>query len=202
MKKIIFYSIFIALISCQTNNKSTSDIEDFASDTIATSDLPIPPPEKKVDSAKVNELKPLFKFKTDEFSTDKTTWVTPKSAAKYRNMNGLHCYFSNNNLRFVVQFHRDNWLFIKECQFLIDGKPFLLIPEEVKRDNDYSGITEWFDISVDYKNSDLIEALAAAKSAKVKFIGDQYVDIKNISAKEILGVKKTLELFNAMGYSY
>ena len=156
----------------------------------------------KIDSAKIKELKPFFKSKTDEFSSDKTTWITPKSAPPYRNQNGTYLYFSANNLRFVFQYHRDNWLFINSCQFLIDGKVFEFTPNEVKRDNDESGITEWFDENINYSNNDLIEALANAKSAKVKLVGDKYVDIKVISKNQIQSFKRTLEYYKALGYGF
>jgi hypothetical protein len=155
-----------------------------------------------VDSSKIKKLKQFFDFKSDEFSEDKTSWTTPKSAPRYRNRNGTYCYFSPDNLRFVFQYHKDDWLFFSKCTFLIDGETFEYTPNEVKRDNDESGITEWFDEGVDISNKDIIEAFANAKTAKVKLIGDNYVDIIIISKNELLGFKRTLEYYKALGYQF
>lgn len=158
--------------------------------------------EIKVDSSEINRLKPLFKSKTDEFSPDKNVWITPLVSPKYRNMNGTYCYFSQNNLRFVFQYHDDDWLFIRKLQFLIDDVAFEYIPVEIKRDNDRTGITEWFDEQVSFRNNELIEALAKAKKVKIKLIGDNYVDYRTVSAKEILSIKNTLDYYKALGYTF
>jgi hypothetical protein len=153
----------------------------------------------KLDSSKIKKLKPLFKHKIDEFSEDKTVWVIPKSSAQFRNMNGIYCYFATGNFRFVFQYHKDDWLFIKKCNFLIDGEPFEYIPQNLKRDNDETGITEWFDDQVNYNNRRLIESLANAKTAKVKLTGDNYVDVRVITKKQISSIKQTLEYYRALG---
>lgn len=154
-----------------------------------------------IDSAKIKELKPLFKHKKDEFSEDTAEWITPIASPRYRNENGTYCYFSKDNLRFVFQYHADDWLFIKGCKFLIDGKPYEFIPEEIKRDNDETGITEWFDVNVNSSNEStaIVNALAQAKTAKVKLIGDNYTDIKNITPKQLQSIKNTLEYYKALG---
>ena len=201
MKKITLILFLIVVCACK-NEKSTgfSNDEILLDTAVTTVDSGgVVPIKAKVDSSKIKELKPLFKHKSDEFSEDKTEWITPLAAPKFRNRNGIYCYFSANNLRFVYQYHSDDWLFIKKCQFLVDGKTFEYFPGEVKRDNDESGITEWFDDSVDANNKDLIEALANAKKAKVKLNGDNYYDVKEISKKEIRSIKQTLEYFKALG---
>jgi hypothetical protein len=60
-------------------------------------------------------------------------------------------------------------------------------------------IWEWFDESVSVSDKQLINALANSKSAKMKLIGRQYFDVKNISQDQIKGIKRTLELYQAMG---
>lgn len=159
-------------------------------------------PVSKIDSAKIKELKSFFNYKTDEFTNE--TWVSPKSAPKYRNRNAVYCCFiskNNNaeNFRIQFQYTNEDWLFIEKCQFLIDGKTFEYTPKEVKRDNGEGGIWEWFDEGINYGNIDLIEALASAKKAKVKIIGSQYHDVKTISSKDLDNINKSLSLYKAMG---
>lgn len=159
----------------------------------------------KIDSSKIKELKKFFRVRKDEFSTTVKTWYEPKSAPNYTNRNGLYCYFQteNNmpsNLRFRMQYYSDDWLFFSKVQFLIDGKAYEYVPKNTETDSGDGGhIWEWFDESVSENDKELINALVNAKSAKMKLVGKQYFDIRTISQEQIKGIKRTLELYRAMG---
>lgn len=159
----------------------------------------------KLDSAKIKELKPFFRIRNDEFSSSEKTWYQPKSAPNYTNRNGLYCYFQTendipSNLRFRMQYYSDDWLFFSKVQFSVDGKAYEYIPMATETDSGDGGhIWEWFDESVSESDKELINALANAKSAKMKLIGRQYHDIRTISKDQIKGIKRTLELYQAMG---
>ena len=161
-----------------------------------------------VDSAKIKELLPFFKVKKDEFDPNGKIIYTPKSAPKYINRNGIYCYFIVNDgnpgpLRFVVQYYADDWLFFKKIQFSIDDSAYEFVPLNTETDNGDGGkIWEWFDESLTPTDQDLIYALSNAKSAKMKFIGKQYYDIKVINKAQITDIKRTLDLYHAMGGSY
>lgn len=47
----------------------------------------------------------------------------------------------------------------------------------------------------------IIKALAVAKSAKIKFVGRQYSEVRTITAKELESIKNVLDLYSAMGGS-
>lgn len=159
----------------------------------------------KIDSIKIKELRPFFRVRKDEFSTTGKTWYKPKIAPAYINMNGLYCYFQTendrpSNLRFSLQYYSDDWLFFKKVQFSIDGKAYEYIPINTETDSGDDGhIWEWFDVGVAESDKELLNALANAKSAKMKLIGRQYYNIKTISREQIKGIKRTLELYRAMG---
>ena len=202
MKKILLLLIII-LASCKQDiAKSSDEFEAISVDTLVSGEN-IEQSSSKIDSAKIKELKSLFKYKKDEFSEDQTEWITPIASAKFRNENGMYCYFSKGNFRFVFQYHADTWLFIRSCQFLIDDKPYTYTPEEVKRDNDETGITEWVDANVSSNSElrDIIEALSVAKSAKVRLNGDNYYEVVKFSDKQLKSVKNTLEYYRALGYN-
>lgn len=163
----------------------------------------------KIDSIKINELKVYFKQKKDEFSPEGKTWIKPKSSPAYTNQNGIYCYFQteNNipsNLRFRVQYYSDEWLFFDKIQFSIDGKAYEYIPLDTETDSGDGGyIWEWFDENVSTSNDkELLNALANAKSAKMKFIGKQYYDIKSISKEQLNGIKRTIDYYKALGGSF
>lgn len=161
-----------------------------------------------IDSAKIKELEPFFYAKKDEFDPNGLVWYKPKSAPKYTNRNGIYCYFQSNkgmpsNLRLRLQYYADDWLFFKKVQFSIDGKAYEYIPMDTETDSGNGGkIWEWFDESMGKSNTELLDALANAKSAKMKLIGDQYYDIKTINSTQIRDIKRTLDLYKAMGGEY
>lgn len=162
----------------------------------------------QIDSAKVLELERFFNVRVDEFLNNERKWHKPKSAPRYTNMNGIYLYFQTemglpSNLRFRVQYHANKWLFFSRVQFSIDGKAFEYTPNRVETDSGNGGqIWEWFDQQVSPRDIELLNALANANDAKIKFIGRQYHDIKTINREQILGIKRTLELYKAMGGDY
>jgi hypothetical protein len=158
-----------------------------------------------VDSTKTKNLEKFFRIKADEFSNDNKKWYKPKSSPIYTNANGIYCYFQTengmpSNLRFRLQYYSDDWLFFKQVQFSIDGKAYDYIPLNTETDSGNGGyIWEWFDESVSASDKELINALANAKSAKMKLIGRQYYDTKSISQEQINSFKRTIELYESLG---
>lgn len=154
------------------------------------------------NSKKVEQLKSKFNEKKDEFST--TSWIQPKSRPQYTNQNGFYCYFAkdgNNvgNFRFVGQYVDDNWLFIRELKFNIDGDILTYYPKEMKRDNADGLIWEWFDDNISISDVVLIDKISKAKSVKIRFEGRQYRDDKVMSAKNLQSIKDTYEYYQALG---
>lgn len=176
-------------------NSKQKEIEDFKNNA-------------KIDSAKIKELNKFFTSKTDEFDPNALVWHKPKSAPKYTNQNGIYCYFQSNNgmpinLRLRMQYHADDWLFIKKVQFSIDKKAFEFIPRNTETDSGNGGrIWEWFDEDMGKSHTELLDALANAKSAKMKLIGRQYYKTKTITNDQIRDIKRSLDLYKAMGGTY
>lgn len=171
-----------------------------------TSDKPSEIKDKNIviDSAKVNELIPYFKIEKDEFSTYGKILYEPKSAPKYTSENAIYCYFVTNDsgigpLRLRIQYYADDWLFFSKVQFSINDKAFEYIPSNTKRDHGGGYIWEWSDEPISNRDKDIIRALSQAKGCKMKLIGDKYYDIKNISPNQCLSIKRTLELYKALG---
>lgn len=90
--------------------------------------------------------------------------------------------------------------FFYKCQFSIDGKAYEFIPQKTETDNGDGYIWEWFDEPImTSEEVSLVKALASAKNAKIKFIGRQYYDIKQIPKSELESIKNTIDLYIAMG---
>lgn len=153
----------------------------------------------------VKKLSKLATFRKDEFKG--ITWVEPKGKPAYRNRNGIYCYFSKegsevSNFRFVIQYLSDDWLFIEDYRFVIDGKSYTYTPMKVDRDNGDGDIWEWSDEKVSDRDLELIEALANAKTAKIRFEGSQYYKVKAITTAQLKSIKDMLSLYKAMGGTF
>lgn len=158
--------------------------------------------KQREKSETLSKLSKKFRFNEDEFG--EKTWVYHNNAPKYTNINSIHLYFQidkndgASNLRFRVQYEADDWLFIKNMIFNIDGENITFIPDDMETDCGNGGrIWEWCDEAASY-NSELVSKIANAKTVKVKFNGRQYYDTRTMSAKELQAFKDTYEYYNAL----
>lgn len=217
MKKLFYLislSITLCIQGCGGNGSTTSikekqdSIANVKADSIAATEKAIADSialikakEKKETIAK---LANNFREKKDEFSD--FSWIEHKNTTPYRNYNSIHLNFQKDkngnvqNLRFVVQYEDDDWLFIRNMIFNIDGENVTFVPNEMERDNDYGRIWEWSDEPASFEPS-LVEKIANSKAVKVKFNGDQYYDTRTMSSKQITAFKQTLEYYKALGGS-
>lgn len=215
VKYLLIVSVLFGLLTACNNGQRTADSSSAvtpATEEAATlgesdsGDISVMQTISRVDSVKINELLPYFNVYVDEFSPKNLTWYIPKSAPKYTNENGIYLYFYNSDeglgpLRFRIQYYADDWLFFNKVQFSIDGKAYEFVPLSTETDCGNGGmIWEWFDEAIATADEvTLIKALASAKSAKMKFIGRQYHNIKQITPKQIEAIRRTVELYEAFG---
>lgn len=155
------------------------------------------------ETPQIKELKKKFRIRKDEFDENNLVWYEPKSSPTYRNANGFYCYFGTKNgvpnvLRIVHQYYSDDWLFIRQYKFSIDGKAYSYTPSDMKTDND-NGIWEWSDEVVDSEIKEILNALINCKSAKIRLEGRQYYDTKIITATQIKSIKETIDLYKLIG---
>lgn len=231
MKKFFIFCL-MAFVMCSCNleqKRLEQERAIFVADSLAKRELFVEDSIAKVknreqeiaDSICVAEFesknKTFFKYRKDEFSN--IVWVEPKNAPKYRNANGIYCYFAliDNKpqiFRFVFQYYAEDWLFIKNMVFNIDGKNYCIEPT-METDCGYGGkIWEWCDEKV-YKtcssdeikytgliyteiNESFIKELANAKSVKVKMNGSKYYNTKTLSSSEILSIKRIYTYFTLL----
>lgn len=200
MKKVlvIFTMIFLSCNSKPTN----TEIE---LENIDTTSIVKPVIESKKDEKKAKELSQFFRVKKDEFES--TEWIIPKSAPNYANYDALYCYFSindgtPNNFRFVFHYVNDDWLFIENAKFSIDGKVFEYYPDEVKRDNEGGQIWEWWDQHVTNSDLPLLRAISECKTAKIKLNGSQYYKVVSITDKQKLNIKRSLDYYESLGGTF
>jgi len=135
-------------------------------------------------------------------------WYQSTSAPKYRNTNGMYLYFGKFDsgtitpLRLAVQYASDDWLFITKA-FAKADKTRIDFPQESgfsgwERDNGSGGIWEWSDVPVTGA-SDIaaVRAMAEAKSVTVRYEGKQYYNDRNLSAKQLKGMREVIAAYEA-----
>ncbi len=200
MKKVLLIFTMIFL-SCNSKPAKTEiELTD-----IDTTSFVEPVIESKKDEKKAKELSQFFRIKKDEFES--TEWIIPKSAPNYANYDALYCYFAINedtptNFRFVFHYVNEDWLFIENAKFSIDGKVFDYYPSEVKRDNEGGQIWEWWDQQVTNSDLNLIRAISECKTAKIKLNGSQYYKVVNITDKQKLNIKRSLDYYESLGGTF
>lgn len=210
-------AVCLIMCSCQnysaSNKKNSSINEDsikaeFVKDSIAKAEFVRDSIANVQHNAEVIEkCKNLFTFKKDEFSNK--TWVEPKSAPKYRNQNGIYCYFSTENgkaetnFRFVCQYCAYDWLFIRSIIFNIDGENVTIIPNMETDCGNGGQIWEWCDESVNYSSSgideEFIRKISNASTVKIKFNGRQYYDTRTLNSSQIKAIKDAYDYYVALG---
>lgn len=194
-----FFSLLVLWFMARQCEPTTSASVSESDSTIVVRDAPA-----KVDSAKIKELAPLFREKKDEFESN--SWVQPKVMPPYRNQNGMYLYFAKSgsnvsNLRFVIQYYGDDWLFVNSVKFNIDGQNFDYYPDSWDKDND-ADVWEWTDQRVESEDLPLLRAIANGKSVKYRLVGSQYVSDKTLSQKYINSIKNTLAYYEAQGGTF
>lgn len=210
MKKWVLWTIGIFFLLVIIGNCTGSDKKNTIAESSSQMQLEetSTEDESKIDSidvVKIKDLKQYFTEKKDEFSDVK--WVEPKNRPKYTNQNGYCMYFSVNNgvasnPRFLIQYESDEWLFIKNMIFNIDGENITFTPQKMETDCGNGGrIWEWCD---EYAGNlePLIKKIAYAKSVKIKLVGKQYYDIKTMSPKQIQYFKYSYEYYKALGGTF
>lgn len=137
---------------------------------------------------------------------EEITWYQDKTSPKFANRNGVYLYFGDKKeavpwLRFKIQYTADNWLFVENYIFKVDGSTYKYTPNEVKHDNGSGDIWEWSDENVNKEIYTIIQAIINSKSCKIRYEGDKYHKDRDISYTEKMAIKNVLNAFVAKGGS-
>ncbi|RFZ84593.1 hypothetical protein DYU05_02970 [Mucilaginibacter terrenus] len=222
---VAFIIILIFAIVMGVNNRSHSNQSSY-SDTLLADSINSPDkPNTTKNSADetptyvktaLEEMKPVqvnvsvFKKlyrnawkKKDPFSG--STVVYDKSSPRYVNYNGVFAYINMEStgmeLRFCIQYTADEWLFIKNMTFNAGGENFYYAPV-FKTDNGAGAIWEWSDDAVSDADLPMLIKIATSKKAKVKYEGDKYFKVVNISKAQQLALKKQLQIYKGLLLKY
>ncbi len=215
--KLVYYIMFIFILfvliislakSCGSSQTNLSDV-----DTSSVQNA-VKPIQTAIHKRKINTdsiirvMHKNFTFKKDEFKNGNFLWVMPNSSSKFRSQNRVYAYFAlekghASNLRIVIQYTSDDWLFIQSCDFNVDGHVYNFTPTKMETDNgivgDESMIWEWCDDEIGYSDYSTFKAIGNANKVKMKLNGSQYYDARNLTKKEIYYIGQTLKYYKKLG---
>lgn len=134
------------------------------------------------------------------------TFYEHPSTPKYRNANSIHLYFGKSkdgrfaDMRFVMQYHADDWLFIQKAWAKADGTTIEL-PSAKKfsgweRDNSGGRIWEWSDASLSQPSEiAVLRQMVTAKSVTVRYEGKQYYKDVKLSEKQLKAMRDMIAAY-------
>lgn len=146
----------------------------------------------------------LMRKTTDEVTG--TTYYTDKTTTEYVDKNSFHALISQNKenvptLFFRIQYAGDDWVFIDRYTFKIDDDSFEIKAPlgEVKRDNGYGGVWEYYTAYVTKENLDLIKKIISSEKTIIRHQGDQFMHDRTVTDKEKKALQNVLDAYEALG---
>lgn len=134
------------------------------------------------------------------------TFYEHPTTPKYRNANSTHLYFGKSKdgrlteMRFVMQYFADDWLFIQKAWAKADGITIEL-PSVRKfsgweRDNSGGRVWEWSDTSLTQPSEiGAIRQLSSAKSVTIRLEGKQYYKDVKLSEKQLKAMRDLIAAY-------
>lgn len=147
---------------------------------------------KSIDD-ELKSLKSKLTFDKDEFK--QTTFVHHK-VGKGSYGNTVYCYFGMKgnqaqSPRFVIQYYGDDWLFWEKATFLIDGSPYIYVPDNRPKHDNTSSVWETSDEPLTANMQTILKAMFTAKEVKYRLDGKYYKDF-NLSKSRITAMEEVL----------
>lgn len=126
-----------------------------------------------------------------------------RSTPRRASANSFHAYIVKADgeppqLRWVVQYRGDDWLFIEQVELFVDGAKYSAEPR-FERDFGGGAVWEWSDQAASPAEVALLQRIAASKQAALRLRGRQYKLDRDISPRQKAGLRKVLGAYEALG---
>ena len=106
-----------------------------------------------------------------------------------------------DNLRLIIGYKADDWLFINKVTFLVDGEPHNITCKFERDTESGGGIFEWCDLNVTNTIYSLITKIINADEVKIRFGGNQYHTDAYLSLEQYEAMKSIVSKYKALGGS-
>ena len=137
---------------------------------------------------------------SDEFNPD-PVWYYGKRTSKYRNRNDIYMYLAKFKSglvkpRLVIQYHADDWLFIKGYEILTDNNKYeIKLSRSADRDNNGGKIWEWADLEWADRYAEILNDIADSQTAKIRHNGQKYYKDRTITSREKQAIKDVMAVY-------
>lgn len=146
------------------------------------------------------------KLKTSYDDIKGITWYYDKSTPRYNNSNSFHLYMGKQAtgapwLRLKITYTADDWLFIQSYIIKTDKQTYEVNTNygDVETHIDDGAIEEWYDVSLNEHDYNMIKDIISSSSSKLRYVGKQYYKDRSITGSEKQALKNILNAYEALG---
>ncbi|GAA4279281.1 hypothetical protein GCM10022259_40060 [Aquimarina mytili] len=196
--KILLKKVENKILETARSNREAKGSEEENEEDIA---------EKQDNTDSEANKKALAKMQKKYDINNDVTWYRDKSSTKLSTKNYVQTYIGKKEKKpwlglSINYFSKKKWLHIQRIEITVDGEIFEITettPGEFKEKQESGGKREWLDRVV--KNEDLMltQKIAAAKTVKIKFVGEDDVYTRTIPKAEKKAIQNVLKAFVALG---
>ncbi|GAA4274283.1 hypothetical protein U6A24_15010 [Aquimarina gracilis] len=162
--------------------------------------------KEEIENTDTNN-KAITKMKVKYDINDDVTWYSDPSSATTNTTSYIQTYIGQREKKpwmglSINYFSKKKWLHLERIEITVDGETFEIeeeSPGEFKAANISDGKREWIDRIVKKEDLRLTEKIAASKTAKIKYVGEDDVYTKTVSKTEKKAIKNVLDAFEALG---
>jgi hypothetical protein len=140
------------------------------------------------------------------------TWYRDRNSPRYVNSrSSIYLYFGKpdngvpNNLRFVVQYVAEDWLFVERLILKVDDGVMTIAPGHFGMETDNgvvegeAMIWEWLDSPAGPEEVRIARAVAASKKTVLRYEGRQYYRDRVVTSDEKTALRNVLDAYVALG---
>jgi hypothetical protein len=167
-----------------------------------TSDMPEREPDSAGTGKDRDPAERLVKS-TDEIRG--TNVYYHPSTRRTNNQNVMYAYVGERDnvvwLRLRMSYAGPHWLFVESLLFTVDGELFVLDFKtfDWERDQSAARLWEWVDMPVDARTWRLINRIATAKEAMMRYEGHQYYSDREVIDTEKQMLRAVISAYQRMG---
>lgn len=128
-----------------------------------------------------------------------------ESTPRKRSSDAIYVYFSEISgalwPRFCIQSFGKHALGITGYTITADKKNFEIVASPIKYENIENGVAEWYDVPLDRRGHDTVQAMLKAKRVTLTIVGSKGKKSRDVTEKEIKGFRNILDGYTALGGS-
>lgn len=160
--------------------------------------------EKRLEAEKAKRMSAVSKLKKKYDDVSNVTWYYNPYFTHYNNTNLTSLYIGQEDsyvwLRLQMSYEGEDWIFFDNAYLSYDGNTREIYFDKYRNkesDNSGGSVWEWIDVPVDDELYFFLKEFSNGKSLKMRLSG-KYTKTRNLSQKEIMGIKDVLLAYDVL----